>query len=89
MRTSEPKADPRVRDVRVSDDRVTVDLVDGRTITVPIAWYPRLLRATPAQRAHWRVAGGGFGINWPDIDEDVSTAGMLRGALAPRDTGTP
>lgn len=46
---------------------------------MPLAWYPRLLSATPAQRANWRVAGGGFGIHWPDVDEDLSTEGLLRG----------
>jgi Protein of unknown function (DUF2442) len=69
-----------VRDVRITEDDISVDLVDGRTITVPLAWYPRLLHAKPQQRAHWQIAGGGFGIHWPDIDEDLSTAGMLRGA---------
>ena len=59
-------------------------LRDGRTITVPLAWYPRLFNATAAQRKNWRVAGGGYGIHWPDIDEDLSTEGLLRGAPAPR-----
>jgi hypothetical protein len=62
---------------------LTVDLMDGRTISVPLAWYPKLLRATPKQRANWRIAGGGFGIHWPEIDEDLCTAGLLRGAPAP------
>jgi hypothetical protein len=61
-----------------------VDLVDGRTITVPLAWYPRLLHATAAQRAKWQIAGGGYGIHWPEIDEDLSTEGLLRGAPSPR-----
>src|SRR4029453_2115635 len=73
-----------VRDVRVSEDVLVVDLLDGRTISVPLVWYPRLLSATPEQRANWRIAGGGFGIHWPDVDEDVSTDGLLRGAPAPR-----
>lgn len=84
MATIEPRAGERVRDVRTSDDTLSVDLVDGRTITVPLVWYPRLLHATPDQRANWRVAGGGFGIHWPDLDEDLSTEGLLRGAPAPR-----
>jgi len=84
MTTSEPKAGERVRDVRVADEAISVDLFDGRTITVPLAWYPRLLHATPAQRANWRVAGAGYGIHWPDIDEDLSTQGLLQGAPAPR-----
>jgi hypothetical protein len=77
-------ADERVTDVRCTDDTLTVDLMDGRTISVPIAWYPRLLRATPAQRRNWETCGGGYGIHWPDIDEDLSTEGLLRGAPAPR-----
>ena len=57
MTTSEPKAGERLLDVRISDDAIRVDLFDGRIITVPLAWYPRLLHATPAQRAHWVIAG--------------------------------
>ncbi len=83
MTTSEPRAGERVKGVRISDDALTVDLVDGRTISVPLAWYPRLLHAAPAQQSNWRIAGGGFGIHWPDIDEDLSTEGLLRGAPAP------
>ena len=86
MSVSEPKAGEKVQDVRVTDDTLTVDLLDGRTISVPLAWYPRLLHATAPQRTNWRVAGGGFGIHWPDIDEDLSTAGLLRGAPAPRES---
>ena len=77
-------ADERVADVKVSRDTLSVSLRDGRTIIVPLAWYPRLLNATAAQRKNWRVAGGGYGIHWPDIDEDLSTEGLLRGAPAPR-----
>ena len=77
-------ADERVSDVRFTKDTLSVDLRDGRTITVPLAWYPRLFNATPAQRKNWQVAGGGYGIHWPDIDEDLSTEGLLRGASAPR-----
>jgi Protein of unknown function (DUF2442) len=75
-------ADERVVQVNFSDDEMSVRLMDGRTITVPLAWYPRLLNATPEQRSHWEIAGGGFGLHWPDIDEDLSTAGLLRGAPA-------
>jgi hypothetical protein len=82
MSTSEPRAGERIRDVHFSDDTLSVDLVDGRTITVPLVWYPRLLHATPAQRASWRIAGGGYGIHWPDVDEDLSSEGLLRGAPA-------
>ena len=77
-------ADERVKDVRVSEEALSVDLMDGRTIAVPLAWYPRLSSATSAQREHWQVCGGGYGIHWPDIDEDLSTEGLLRGAPAPR-----
>jgi len=75
-------ADIRVRDVRLDAERLTVDLMDGRSIAVPLAWYPRLLAAMPGQRANWQIAGGGYGIHWPDIDEDLSTDGLLRGAPA-------
>ena len=84
MTTLEPKAGERVTDVRITDDAISVDLFDGRTITVPLAWYPRLLHATPEQRASWRIAGAGYGIHWPSIDEDLSTQGLLHGAPAPR-----
>jgi hypothetical protein len=84
MAISAPKADERVMAVRIDDERLSVDLMDGRTIAVPLAWYPRLFQATPDQRQHWEVAGGGFGIHWPDIDEDLSTEGLLRGPPAPR-----
>ena len=84
MTTLEPKAGERVRDVRVTDDTLSVDLFDGRTITVPITWYPRLLHATPEERANWHIAGAGYGIHWPDLDEDLSTQGLLQGAPAPR-----
>ena len=84
MTTLEPKAGERVMDVRVTDDTISVDLYDGRTITVPLAWYPRLLHATPVQRANWRIAGAGYGIHWPDVDEDLSAQGLLQGAPAPR-----
>ena len=77
-------ADERVADVRCDGESLIVDLMDGRTISVPLAWYPRLLAATPEQRARWESAGGGFGIHWPDIDEDLSTEGLLRGAPAPK-----
>jgi hypothetical protein len=77
-------ADERVVGVKFTKDTLSVSLRDGRTITVPLAWYPRLLAATRAQRQNWRVAGGGYGIHWPDIDEDLSTEGLLRGAPAPR-----
>jgi hypothetical protein len=84
MNISTRVADERVSGVRFEDDRLIVDLADGRTIAVPVAWYPRLDNATPAERAHWEIAGAGYGIHWPEIDEDLSTEGLLRGAPAPR-----
>lgn len=83
MSTSVVAADERVADAAFSEDSLTVSLMDGRSISVPLAWYPRLLHATAEQRAHWKIAGGGYGIHWPDIDEDLSTEGLLRGAPAP------
>jgi hypothetical protein len=82
MSTSQLSSGERVRDVRCTDDTLAVDLADGRTIIVPLAWYPRLLDATQEQRSHWKVSGTGYGIHWPDIDEDLSTEGLLRGAPA-------
>jgi hypothetical protein len=70
--------------VELTEDELKVGLLDGRTIIVPLAWYPRLLHASPEQRANWKLAGAGFGIHWPDIDEDLSVEGLLRGAPAPR-----
>jgi len=65
-----------------------VRLKDGRTISVPLTWYPRLFHATTEQRLNWKVAGGGYGIHWLDIDEDISTEGLLRGAPAPQNKRT-
>ncbi len=82
-------ADERVRDVRVSKDTLTVDLMDGRTISVPLVWYPRLLAGTLKQRSNWKVCAAGYGIHWPDLDEDLSTEGLLRGAPAPGQSVRP
>ena len=79
----EPRAGERIVDVRLDEHTLSAHLADGRVITVPLAWYPRLLDATPEQRAKWQIAGGGFGIHWPEIDEDLSSEGLLRGAPAP------
>ena len=76
-------ADERVAGVEITDDTLSVELIDGRTISVPLVWYPRLLNGSAAQRQNWEIAGGGYGIHWPDIDEDLSTEGLLRGAPAP------
>lgn len=83
MNISTRVADERVAGVRFEDERLIVDLQDGRTIAVPVDWYPRLADATPAQRANWEVSGAGYGIHWPDVDEDLSTNGLLKGIPAP------
>jgi hypothetical protein len=78
------RADERVKNVSFTEETISVDLMDGRTITVPLVWYPRLFNATPEQIAKWEICGGGYGIHWEEIDEDLSTEGMLRGAPAPK-----
>ncbi len=65
--------------VTASDEALIVDLADGRTITVPLAWFPRLAHGTPAERANWRLIGGGVGIHWPGLDEDISVESLLAG----------
>ena len=84
MSFSASAAGERVLDVESTDDALSVSLQDGRVITVPLVWYPRLLSATPAQRRNWKIAGGGYGIHWPDIDEDLNVEGLLRGLPAAR-----
>lgn len=76
-------ADERVSDVQFTDIALTVDLADGRVISVPLLWYPRLHNATSKQLSNWELCGAGYGIHWPDLDEDLSTEGLLRGAPAP------
>lgn len=78
----------RVKNVRFVDEphnmlKLVVELMDGRIITAPVMWYPRLLNATPEQRANWEPSGGGYGIHWPDVDEDLSVEGLMRGAPSP------
>jgi hypothetical protein len=82
MITSEPRAGERIIGVHITEDSLTVDLADGRIVSVPLAWYPCLLHATQAQRNNWVVAGAGFGIHWPDVDEDLSVQGILAGIPA-------
>jgi hypothetical protein len=67
------------RHVEVSDDALSVDLADGRTLSVPLAWYPRLWHGTSEERSHWRLIGDGRGVHWPDLDEDVNVDGLLQG----------
>ena len=68
-----------IQNVIVTDDTLMVDLVDGRTISAPLAWYPRLLHGQPEERNHWRLIGKGEGIHWPDLDEDISAENILFG----------
>ncbi len=78
------RTEPRIKEVRVTEDSITATLVDGRTISVPLAWSWRLSEATPEQRSHFEIIGDGQGVHWPDIDEDISAEGMLSGVPARR-----
>lgn len=78
------KVEVLIQDVRVTEDTITAYLIDGRTISVPLAWSWRLSEATPKQRANFEIIGDGEGVHWPDIDEDISAEGMLYGVPAPR-----
>ena len=69
----------RVVNVMVTDDTLSVDLEDGRTLSVPIGWYPRLAYSTPAERANFQISGAGYGIHWPDLDEDIGVEGLVLG----------
>ena len=70
---------PKAIEVQVSDDTLAVELADGRAISAPLAWYPRLLHATPEERQRWSLIGGGHGIHWEDLDEDISVENLLAG----------
>jgi hypothetical protein len=80
------KADERVSGVSFASDSLSVSLKDGRTIIVPLGWYPRLLHALKEQLTNWKIVGAGYGIHWPGLDGDLSTEGLLRGAPAHRHT---
>jgi hypothetical protein len=84
MNTLVVRADERVKDVAFTDETIAVHLMDGRSIIVPLIWYPRLFNATPEQRSQWELCGGGYGLHWESIDEDLCTEGLLRGSPAPR-----
>lgn len=73
------KAEPKARRATITDDSLTVDLLDGRTISVPLAWFPRLLHGRPKERDKWRLIARGEGIHWPDLDEDISVENLLLG----------
>lgn len=70
---------PLAADVHVSDDELIVHLMDGRSISAPITWYPRLASGTAQERANWSLIGSGHGVNWPDLDEDISVEALLEG----------
>jgi hypothetical protein len=76
--------DNRVKEASVTQELITFHLVDGRIVSVPLAWSWRLSEATPAQRDHFEIIGDGYGVHWPDVDEDLSVEGMLHGIPARR-----
>jgi hypothetical protein len=80
MASSMPSVDPRIKEVSVTEDELVVLLADGRRLATPLAWFPRLLNASPEQRARYELLGDGTGIHWPDVDEDLSAEGLLRGS---------
>ncbi|HTR38031.1 MAG TPA: DUF2442 domain-containing protein [Bryobacteraceae bacterium] len=79
MNSSVVEIRPKAREVSISDDELMVLLADGRTISVPLVWFPRLRHASSGQRQNFELLGDGEGIHWPDLDEDLSVAGLLRG----------
>jgi hypothetical protein len=84
MSTSTAESEPRAVAVSTTDDELIVKLQDGRTIIVPLSWYPRLMNGTAEQRRNFRLFGDGEYINWPEVDEDLTVAGLLRGIRAPQ-----
>jgi len=84
MNTAVQIQEVRIKHITVTKDAIMAQLMDGRTISVPLAWSWRLSEATPKQRANWEIIGDGHGVHWPDIDEDISAEGMLYGIPAPR-----
>lgn len=89
MNTAAKIQEARIKNIKITEDTITAQLMDGRTISVPLAWSWRLLQATSKQRANYRIIGGGHGVHWPDIDEDISAEGMLYGIPAPRPRTAP
>jgi hypothetical protein len=79
MTTSISKTDPVGVEAQIDDAELRVRLADGREVSVPLEWFPSLAAATPEARKHWRWIGGGIGMHWPDLDEDISIAGLLAG----------
>jgi predicted dehydrogenase len=84
MNTVDNFVEPRVKNIRITEDEIIAYLVDGRTISVPLTWSWRLSEATPEQRSNFEIIGDGYSIHWPDIDEDISVEGMLYGIPARR-----
>lgn len=82
MDTPPPEFRPRARTVMITEHELIVSLVDGRTLSVPIDWFPRLAQAGAQARAHWRLIGEGDGIHWPDLDEDLSVEALMSGVRA-------
>ena len=82
--TTAARSDPRIQSFQVTEDEIVAQLADGRVTSVPLAWSWRLAEASPAQRANFRIVGGGQGVHWPEVDEDISVEGMLHGTPAPR-----
>ena len=79
---------PRAIGVMLGDDTLGVDLSDGRSIAIPLAWYPRLVHGTPTERAKWHLIADGEGIHWPDLDEDISVAALLAGTRSSESPGS-
>ena len=79
MSTLTLENDPLAKNLILTPDQFLVELADGRTLSVPLAWYPRLVQATPVELTHWRLLGGGYAIEWPDLDEHIGVAGLLAG----------
>ena len=84
MNTLNNTGDNRIKSVSFDDDFIIVDLIDGRIISVPLIFYPRLFEATFSQRNNWKISAAGYGIHWPEIDEDLSSEGLINGIPAPR-----
>jgi hypothetical protein len=84
MNTAVKLQEARIKGISINEDTITACLVDGRVISVPLAWSWRLSEASPAQRANYEIIGDGDGVHWPAIDEDISAEGMLYGVPAPR-----
>jgi len=79
MTTLMLETEPLANQISIIDEKLVVDLVDGRSLSVPLSWYPRLIHASPAERQHWQLLGDGYAIEWPDLDEHIGIEGLLAG----------